>query len=312
MDYKTALEILEIQMDIHIDKLNLNYLKKKYHKLALKNHPDKNGNTIESNEKFKQINEAYNYLKREIKYLNIELNDEELNDEDISIYPIHELFKKFINSFIDEKYSDIMINMIADIVSGYKQISLKLFEELDKYKLLNIYTFLSKYKDILYLNEEILEDIKKIIIHKYSNLHIYKLNPTINDLLNGNIYKLYVNDKLYIVPLWFNELNYENSINGDEIIVLCEPELPNNINIDEDNNVFYEIKYNLQSDIIDKFIKNENITINIGDKKIEIPIIELYMKREQCYRIKNEGIIKSDITDYNVAKSDIIIKLIFE
>lgn len=312
MDYKTALEILEIQIDININKLNLNYLKKKYHKQALKNHPDKNGNTVESNEKFKQINEAYNYLKREIKYSNIELNDEELNDEDISIYSINELLKKFINSFIDEKYSDIMINVIADIVSGYKQISIKLFEDLDKYKLLNIYTFLSKYKDIFYLNEKILEDIKKIIIHKYSNLQIYKLNPTINDLLNGNIYKLYVNDKLYIVPLWFSEHHYESTNNEDEIIVLCEPELPNNINIDEDNNIFYEIKYNLQSDIIEKFLKNENIIIYIGDKKIEIPITELFMKREQCYRIKNEGVIKSDITDYNVDKSDIIIKLIFE
>ena len=57
---------------------------------------------------------------------------------------------------------------------------------------------------------------------------------------------------------------------------------------------------------------SENIMVNIGDKEIEIPISELYMKREQCYRIKDEGIIKSDITEYNVAKSDIIIKLIFE
>lgn len=67
MDYKLALETLEIQTDIDINKLNLNYLKKKYHKLALKNHPDKNGNTVESNEKFKLINESYNYLKRRNK-----------------------------------------------------------------------------------------------------------------------------------------------------------------------------------------------------------------------------------------------------
>ena len=37
--------------------------------MALQNHPDKNGNTPESNEKFRQINEAYNYLKREIKII---------------------------------------------------------------------------------------------------------------------------------------------------------------------------------------------------------------------------------------------------
>ena len=66
MDHKRALEILEID----VVNFNLDFLKKKYHKLALQNHPDKNDNTKESNEKFKQINEAYNFLKREIDHLN--------------------------------------------------------------------------------------------------------------------------------------------------------------------------------------------------------------------------------------------------
>ena len=33
--------------------------------MALQNHPDKNGNTVESNNKFKQINDAYHYLIKE-------------------------------------------------------------------------------------------------------------------------------------------------------------------------------------------------------------------------------------------------------
>lgn len=312
MDHKTAFDILEIQTDIN--KLDLNYLKKKYHKLALQNHPDKNGNTIESNEKFKKINEAYNYLKREIKYFNDYDLDNELNfkDEDMPIYQINELLKLFINSFMEGKYSDIIKNLIADIVTGCKKISLKLFEDLDKDKLLNIYTFLSKYKHVMKISDQIIEDIKKIVIQKYSNLHIYKLNPTINDLLNGNIYKLYVNEKLYLVPLWFDELYFDNSIYDDEIIVICEPELPDNIKIDEDNNIYIDLKYNLLSDIVDKFINNENIIFMVGDKQIEIPISELYMKREQYYIIKNSGSIKSDIFDNNVVKSDIIVKIIFE
>ena len=312
MDYKRAIEILEIQTDIDINKLNLNYLKKKYHKLALQNHPDKNGNTIESNEKFKLINEAYNYLKREIKYFNIDTYDEELYNEDTPIYPIRELLKKFISSFIEDKYTDIMANLIIDIVTGCKKISLKLFEDLDKDKLLNIYTFLSKYKVVLYLNEEILEDIKKIVIQKYSNVLMYKLNPSINDLLNDNIYKLYVNSKLYLVPLWLNESYFDNEEN--EIIVICEPELPDNIKIDEDNNIYVDIKIDSSSDIIQKIMNCEDIKFNIGDKEIKIPLSNLYMKREQYYRIKNEGLLKQDVIDlYNISnKSDIIVKIILE
>ena len=61
MDYKIALHILELDSsNIKYETLTINFLKKHYRKMALKHHPDKNDNTIESNEKFKQINEAYN------------------------------------------------------------------------------------------------------------------------------------------------------------------------------------------------------------------------------------------------------------
>ena len=66
MDYKIALEILEIDLsETNYKDINLEYLKRQYHKQALKNHPDKNGNTQESKETFQKINEAYEFLKRE-------------------------------------------------------------------------------------------------------------------------------------------------------------------------------------------------------------------------------------------------------
>lgn len=296
MDYAIAFEILEIQTDIDINKLNLNYLKKKYHRLALLNHPDKNGNTKESNEKFKKINEAYNYLKREIKYEN---DNTDLYEEDIHAfqsYDVNILLKLFINSFLDGKYSDIIKNLIADIINGCKKISIKLFEDIDKDKLLNIYTFLSKYKSTLGLKEEILEDIKKIVIQKYDNVLLYKLNPSISDLLNDNIYKLYIKNKLYLVPLWLNESYFEN--NENEIIVICEPELPENIKIDEYNNIYIDLKIDVE-EIIKNILYKEDFSLDIADKRIIIPISHLYMKKEQIYKIKNEGLLKQDFMDIN-------------
>jgi len=309
MDYKTAFEILEIPIDIDINKLNLNYLKKKYHKLALLNHPDKNGNTIESNEKFKKINEAYDYLKREIKYStdeDINENYDILQSSDIKI-----LLKLFINSFLEGKYTEIITNLIADIISGCKKISLKLFEDLDKDKLLNVYTFLSKYRTILKLNEDILDDIKKIVANKYKNVSIYKLNPSINDLINNNIYKLYINNELYLVPLWINESYFEN--NGNEIFVICEPELPKNIRLDEDNNIFIDSIYYSLTDLNNKILNDESIIFNVGDKEIKIPLSKLYIKREQYYTIKNEGILRQDLLEadnYNTIKTDITVKIV--
>ena len=64
MNLERAVEVLEIKNEV--GKINMSYLKKKYHKLALQFHPDKNPSSEEATYKFQQINEAYELLKKEI------------------------------------------------------------------------------------------------------------------------------------------------------------------------------------------------------------------------------------------------------
>ena len=310
MDYKKAFEILEIDtINTNYSDITIDLIKKKYHKLALQNHPDKNGNTPESNEKFKQINEAYNYLKREMKNIdpvNHE-NDEENKDQSSSVY--YDILKLFIKGLLDGKYNDIFINIVQDIVSGYKKISLKLFDDLDRENAINVYLFLSKYKTILHLSDTILDEIKEIVIQKYDNVEIYKLNPNINDLLNNNFYKLYVNDELYLVPLWYNEVYFDNK--NEEIIVLCDPELPQGVKIDDDNNIYIEKNINIQTELPSLLANDDSINIEIGDQVFYILVSELSMKREQYYRIKNKGLTKPNDDIYCVSqKGDIIVKIV--
>ncbi len=296
MDYKKAFEILEIDTNnTNYTNITIELIKKKYHKLALQNHPDKNGNTLESNEKFRQINEAYNYLKREIKIIqNNWYDDENYENDDQSSSVYFDILKQFIKGLLDGKYTDVFINIVQDIVSGYKKISLKLFDNLDRENAINVYLFLSKYKSILHLSDSILDDIKAVVIQKYDDVEIYKLNPNINDLLNNNMYKLYVNDKLYLVPLWYGEVYFdnENENSNNEIIVLCEPELPEGVKIDDDNNIYIEKTINIQTELPGLVLNNESIIIEIGDQRYHILVSELSMKREQYYKIKNQGITK--------------------
>ena len=314
MDYKKAFEILEIDtINTNYSDITIDLIKKKYHKLALQNHPDKNGNTPESNEKFKQINEAYNYLKREMKNIdpvnheNDQANDEENKDQSSSVY--YDILKLFIKGLLDGKYNDVFINIVQDIVSGYKKISLKLFDDLDRENAINVYLFLSKYKTILHLSDTILDEIKEIVIQKYDNVEIYKLNPNINDLLNNNFYKLYVNDELYLVPLWYNEVYFDNK--NEEIIVLCDPELPQGVKIDDDNNIYIEKNINIQTELASLLANDDSINIEIGDQVFYILVSELSMKREQYYRIKNKGLTKPNDDIYCVSqKGDIIVKIV--
>ena len=304
MNFKDALDILEI--DSKYDELTLQIINKRYRKMALKYHPDKNGNTEESNEHFKKINEAYTYLKRESKYFE--------NDEDDSCHDSQSIYlnvlKNFIKSAMDGNYSDLIAKIVNDILIKGKQISLKIFEDLDKDTALNVYIFLSRYKSILYFSDELLENVKQMVIQKYDNVEIYKLNPSINDLLHNNFYKLYVQEQLYLVPLWHKESYYDGS--GCEIIAICEPDLPNDIKIDDDNNLIVNIDVYAYSDLPDMIINNQDISFDIGDESFSIPLSELYIRREQYYRLKGRGLVNVKKDFYDLSdKSDIIVKIIF-
>jgi len=309
MNYKDAFEILEIGFDdIKYQELSLDYLKKQYHQLALKHHPDKNDNTDISTEKFQKLNEAYNYLKCEILKLNSEDCFTEPENNTKEQYMYFNVLKNFIRSVLDNKYTDIVFSIISDILDGRKQISLKIFEDLDKDSALQIYNFLSNYRSVIHFSNELLAQVRDIIIVKYDNVEIYKLNPSIDDLLDNNFYKLYVNSQFYLVPLWHNETYYDGS--GCEIIVLCEPELPEGMKLDDDNNLYIETYISAYNELPDMLICNQDISVYIGNKKLSIPLSNLYMKREQYYRFKRQGISKIKRDIYNINdKSDIIVKV---
>jgi hypothetical protein len=310
MNIKTAIEILEIETTTN--EINSKYLKKQYHKLALQFHPDKNNHSQECCEKFKKINEAYHFLYNE---LNIIENDEsETNnvfesfnksreeseetktdgEKTSTIYM--ELLRMFMKGIFEGKYNEIIFKIIQEIVLGCKKITIKLFEDLDKDTCLKIYSFISKYRNILHLNEAILVSVREIVQQKFTNVLVYKLNPSISDLINNNIFKLSVNDQICFVPLWIKETYFD--ISGNEVIVLCEPELPEHIKIDDDNNLYIDKIISSKEELYELIQNNADIQINIDEKVFEIPIRELKMKKEQRYVIKNQGLLIVDDLDF--------------
>jgi hypothetical protein len=325
------LEVLEIDLQNwnthNQQQTQVNIIKKQYYKLALKWHPDKHPDKELSKIKFQNINSSYTYL---MQYIH-NLEEPILEDIENNKYKIYTHFLEiFISSIISPKYKQIALDIIIEILNNCNKISNQVFDKLEIDTVIQIYNLLFKYKDIFNITDEILDFVSSIIQNKYNNTDnlVYILTPTLQDLWNDNIYKLYVEEHLYLVPLWHTELYFENKSvnklnddlnddlnneldNNSEIIVLCNPKLPINISIDEDNNIIYQ-KNITYTELCELIQHNKNIICEINDNYMfEIPTHLLYMKQEQIYKFFSQGIsriIEDDI--YNVScKSDVIVKI---
>jgi hypothetical protein len=303
MDLQEALNIFEIE---NVSNLSQESLKKKYHKLALRNHPDKNGNTSESTQHFQRIQDAYEVLKREISILNNCNERGEQVFDDINLNTGYTaILHLFIDGVLKGKYNEFLSNIVKDIVSGCKEISLKLFEDMNKEQSLAVYNFIVKYKALLRLTDDTLDKVREILLNKFKDMQIYVLNPSINDLFQNNVYKLDIAGKLYFVPLWHSEMYFDS-----DIIVKCNPELPANIEIDEDNNLVITERIPITFSLLNEKTR----TIKVGNNSFELPLDQLFLRPVQTYILRKKGISKIlDADIYNIdEKADIIIKIIFE
>ena len=118
------------------------------------------------------------------------------------------------------------------------------------------------------------------------------LNPTLEDLLEGNIYKLQVFEKEFYIPLWHQELYYD--IKGRDLIVKIIPELDcsnsviiNSINIDNNNNLFVCIDYSMT-----QILKDNKLEFTMGGKTFSFLGEELKIIKKQTKVLYNKGIFK--------------------
>jgi len=278
-------------------------LKRKYRRLALQFHPDKNGNSVESTENFRLIHEAYEYLQLHIG------SPTDSPDEPCAAAEASEagddymtMLQRFIESVIQ---SPNMSEIIKEIVmNGCKKVSTRLFENMSKDTSMEMLSFISKYRNILHIDQDTIQCVREIILEKYKNDQIYILNPSLDDLLENNVYKLDIDGKIYLVPLWHSEVYFDGS--GCDIIVQCIPDLPANMYIDENNALHVDINAPFTISLLDSPV----VLFKLG--KQSFPLQVQFKRTQTCY-LHNQGISVIDEKNmYNIfPKGGVYVKITF-
>ena len=256
MNYNKACKYLEFKKN---DEINENTIKKQYRMLALTYHPDKN-NSPDAKKKFQMINEAYQYLLSYEGYN---------NSNDISENDYSNILFYFLNSIISEEnnFMHVIINKINNLCEDK---AIEYLKTLDTNLLFKIYDILFKYKNAFHMKANFIDEVKKIIKEKTKNDEKIILNPKLIDLFEEQVYKLKVQEQLFFIPLWHDELIYD--LSGTNLYVNGEPILPENVDIQNQNNIYITKEYNLNeiwnNDKLD--IEFNNIIINTVTYLLEV------------------------------------------
>ena len=273
---------------------SLKELNKRYHLLALKHHPDKVGDGDGGGDAlFKEINEAHKRVK---DYFYSDNADADFDTDDSSgggsnsSSSYDSIFKLFIKNILVKMTTvganrgtsaDAIHTIIQSILSKGIQSSVMLFRKMDKSSCMAIYNILSENQELFSISREIMDELTFIVEEKTRDDIVIRLNPSLLDMLLDRVYILNECGQTYYIPLWHSELHFNkpgsssshesfhessydsssSSSDTGEIIVLCQPELPDHVTIDEDNNMYVSIDVN-----IGDLFRNQTIPVYITDE----------------------------------------------
>ena len=256
-------------------------LNKRYHLLALKHHPDKAGAGIGSSieagatasaatERFKEINDAHKRVKEYFYSADgCEFHPETGYDSILQLFIQTILVKMTAAPGVDATAIQSLIHLI--ITKGI-QSGIVMFRNMEKHSCITIYEILSRNQDLFGISQEIMDELTHIVEEKTGDDLVVRLNPSLLDMLLDRVYILQENGHSYYIPLWHSELHFKNAAAGAtvgavddalerEVIVLCDPELPENVDIDDDNNIFISLTVEIRD-----LFSNQVIPVYINDE----------------------------------------------
>ena len=279
-------------LEIDPDHMTRPILKSQYRKKALAFHPDKN-KSADANVRFQEINEAYNYLS------SIVYQEEE---EDPLTYT--NTLLAFLENVIgvdlfNHVQNRVFYKIIEHIGNCCEKKAMDILEKLDKMALIRVYEVLEMHQEVFHFSETFLIILKGMIQKRSEKDEHITLYVGLDDLMNDNLYKITVGKNEYIIPLWHHELVYDHC--GNELKVECVPILPEDICIDENNNIHMHLEYNIEE------VWEKEVTVVLGKREFTIYPDQLRLCKEQTVIFNEKGISKINTKKiFEISRADII------
>ena len=307
MNVKDARKMLGVSRDCSLAELN-----KRYRILALRLHPDKNGDSPDATAAFQEINAAYNLLLPGARggasdaSDASDTNESNHDDDNAATEPYANIFMNFMKSLFKPKCKtekddadggthQILLDLLHRIVHDYASISItNALDSLDPSVLFQLYETLEQYNSAVSMDARIFEEITRIIREKMHNNNIIILKPSLKDVIQNNISVVQFGGQTFYVPLWHSELHYRiepptdsPDESGKQLIVKCMPDLPDHMSIDANNELHIDVRADIKE------------LLNLGTGVLRIPMYdseclelqvrELHIKYRQTVVLRNNN-----------------------
>jgi len=302
MNYKKACDNLNINIS---EEITTEILKRQYRSLALRYHPDKNPRE-DAVERFQEIQASYEFLMKYKDFMDTDSSDE-FNDDEKETTENRGNYKTILLSFlknilVPDNRNKLFYGILKQVANTCETNALEILSKVEKQNLIKIYEIIERYRESLHFTEDFVSKLKRILNEKIKDDECIILNPTIDDLFENNVYRLKINGFTFVVPLWHNELVYDNS--GNDVYVKCVPVLPENMEIDEKSNIHILYECSFQ-----EIWSQEYLTIHVGSLRFYIKRDTLKIKDEQIVIFSKQGISRINTKNiYDVTnKGDVIV-----
>ena len=274
MDLQKACDILGITKE----NFTMKSVKKAYYQKALETHPDKCKGQITS-PTFNEVQEAYKLLSK----CSDEFVDEINRQKDTT-------YSSFLSNFISSTIginvkSDKIAQTLLNIKAGYEDATIRMFSDLNRHDAVKLYSYLEQYSVMFGFNKDIMSKLKLIVEKKIGKDTFITLNPTLANVLRNDVFKLERDNDTYCIPLWHDELEYD--LDNQSLIVSISPILPDNMTIDEDNNLHIALKLE-----VSEIFGQDTYKIDLICKTISVNVREIMLKPKQTICFPNQGIAR--------------------